>query len=130
MAAIFPTWKQELPQATANTALTGTVKIRLVSSTYTYSAAHVFISDTTGQITGTTDQTLGTKTYVAGKFSSANATFTAVTTGQTINACLIYVDTGTTTTSRLVAYLDGFTQATNGGDIVVAPNGSNGWLTL
>jgi hypothetical protein len=73
---------------------------------------------------------LGTKTYTTGKFSSANATFTAVTTGQTINAVIIYIDTGTTTTSRLVDYLDGFTQATNGGDIVVAPSGSNGWHTL
>jgi hypothetical protein len=130
MAAIYPLWKEAVIQALSNSSLAGTVKARLVSSTYTYSAAHQFISDTTGQITGTTDQTLGTKTYTSGKFSSANSTYTAVTTGQTINAAILYIDTGTTTTSRLVAYLDGFTQATNGGDIVLAPNGTNGWLTM
>jgi hypothetical protein len=131
MAAIYPLYKQELAQGTANTSLTGTVKIRaLTTAGYTYSAAHQFLTDIGTAMTGTTDQTLASKTYALGKFTSANATFTAVTSGNTMTQVVLYIDTGTAATSRLVAQLDGFSQLANGGDIVLAPNGTNGWISL
>lgn len=47
--ALYPLWKQEVIKATANTALTGTVKVALVDTgTYTYSASHQFYSSVSG----------------------------------------------------------------------------------
>lgn len=47
--ALYPLWKQQLIQAAANTALTGTIKVVLVdTNTYTYSATHQFYSSVVG----------------------------------------------------------------------------------
>jgi hypothetical protein len=123
--ALYPLWKQELEKGTANTALTGTVKAALVDTgTYTYSAAHQFYSDLSG-VTGTPSPAGGmtTKTYTAGVFNADPVTFTAVT-GPSIEAIVIYIDTGAAGTSPLVAYLDtgitGLPVTPNGGDIVVS----------
>lgn len=44
--AIYPRWKSAVMQATANSALTGNVRLILVDAgAYTYSAAHEFLSD-------------------------------------------------------------------------------------
>ena len=117
--AIYPIWKQELMQGTANTSLAGTVKVALVDTgVYTYSAAHDFVDDLSTSRVGT-DQTLGTKTFTNGTFDAADATWPAVT-GATAEALVIYIDTGTAGTSRLVAFLDtGIT------GLPVTPNGGN-----
>lgn len=131
MAAIYNLWKEALLQASANSSLGGTVKVKPVTSGYTLSQTHQFLSDiSAGSVSGATDQTLASKTYTTGKFTSSAVTYTAVTTGSTINAVILYIDTGTGTTSRLVAYLDGISVVTNGGDVTINPSGSNGWLTL
>lgn len=119
--AIYPKYKQAIIQSAANSSLTGTVKAALVdTSTYTYSAAHEFLSSLTG-VVGTA-QTIGTKTYTDGVFDGDNLTYTAVS-GASAEAIVIYIDTGTAGTSRLVAYLDsGFTGlpvTPSGGDITV-----------
>lgn len=119
--AIYPKWKEAVIQATANSSLGGTVKVALVDTgTYTYSAAHEFLSSLTGRVG--VDQTLGTKTFVNGVFDAANSTYTAVS-GATVEALVIYIDTGVAGTSRLVAYLDtgitGLPVTPNGGDINV-----------
>lgn len=125
--AIYPIWKQELMQATANTSLAGTVKVALVDTgVYTYSAAHDFVDDLSTSRVGT-DQTLGTKTFTNGTFDAANSVFTAVS-GATVEALVIYVDTGVAGTSRLVAYIDtdvtGLPVTPNGGDINITWNAS------
>ena len=119
--AIYPKYKQAIIQSAANSSLTGTVKAALVdTSTYTYSATHEFLSSLTG-VVGTA-QTIGTKTYTDGVFDGDNLTYTAVS-GASAEAIVIYIDTGTAGTSRLVAYLDsGFTGlpvTPSGGDITV-----------
>jgi hypothetical protein len=124
--AVFPKWKEAISQASANSALTGTVKVALVDTgTYTYSAAHEFLSSLTGRVG--TDQTIGTKTYTNGVFDGGDVTFTAVS-GATVEALVIYIDTGVAGTSRLVAYLDtgvtGLPVSPNGGDISVTWNAS------
>lgn len=118
--ALYPLWKQEVVKATANTALTGTVKVALVDTgTYTYSAAHQFYSSVTG-VAGT-PVTLGSKTYTNGVFDAADSTFTAVSNGSvTCEALIIYIDTGSAATSPLVAYMD--TSITN---MPVTPNGGD-----
>lgn len=124
--AIYPKWREAVMQASANSALTGTLKVALVDTgTYTYVNTHEFQTSLTG-VVGTA-QTLGTKTYVNGVFDAADVTFTAVT-GATVEALVIYLDTGTPATSRLVAYIDtGVTNlpvTPNGGDIGITWNAS------
>lgn len=128
---LYPLWKEGILQATANTALTGTVKAALVDTgAYTYSAAHQFFSSVTG--TAGTPQTIGTKTYATGLFKGGNVTFTAVPTGTStgtqLEAIVIYIDTGTAATSPLVAYFDtgvtGLPVTPNGGDITISWNAS------
>jgi hypothetical protein len=119
--AIYPKWREAVIQASANSSLGGTVKAALVDTgTYTYSSAHEFLSSLSGRVG--TDQTLGTKTYTNGTFDAANSTWTAVS-GATVEAIVLYIDTGVAGTSRLVAYLDtgytGLPVTPNGGDITV-----------
>lgn len=125
--AIYPKYKEAVIQSSANSSLTGTVKAALVDTgTYTYSAAHEFLSSLTG-VVGTA-QTIGaTKSYTNGVFDGGDVTFTAVS-GATVEAIVLYIDTGVAGTSRLVAYLDtgvtGLPVTPNGGDITVTWNAS------
>lgn len=123
---LYPKWKEALISGGANAALSGTVKAALVDlGTYTYSAAHEFLTNLTG-VVGTA-QTLGTKTYANGMFDAADVTF-PTTTGATAEAVVLYIDTGTAGTSRLVAFYDtgvtGLPVTPNGGDINVNWNAS------
>jgi hypothetical protein len=117
--AIYPLYKQALLNGSANTNMSsGTVRVALVDTgTYTYSAAHEFLTSLTGRVG--TDQTLGSKTFTNGTFDAADATWPAVT-GATAEALVIYIDTGTAGTSRLVAFLD-----TGVTGLPVTPNGGN-----
>jgi hypothetical protein len=125
--AIYPKWREALMQGTANTSLTGTVKACLVDTgVYTYNAAHDFVDDLSTARVGT-DQTLSTKTFVNGVFDADNSVFPAVS-GATVEAIVIYIDTGSAATSRLVAYLDtgvtGLPITPNSGDININWNAS------
>jgi len=107
---------------------TATIKAALLSSSYTANlSTDEFWSGISANVLNT-PQTLGSKSVTAGVFDAADVTFTAVTSGATINAIVIYKDTGTASTSPLIAYIDtitGFPLATNGGDITVTwDNGS------
>jgi hypothetical protein len=121
--AIYPKYKEVILGAATNTnLLTGTVKVALVDTgTYTYNAAHQFLTSLTG-VVGTA-QTIGaTKTVTNGVFDGADVTYSAVT-GNSVEALVIYVDTGTAGTSPLVAYIDtgvtGLPVTPNGGDISI-----------
>lgn len=114
---IYPKWKEALISGASNAALSGTVRVALVDlGAYTYSAAHEFLSSLGSARVGA-DQTLTGKTFVNGTFDADDAVFPAVT-GPTVEALVIYVDTGNAATSRLVAFFDdvtGFTFTPNGG---------------
>jgi hypothetical protein len=125
--AIYPAYKQALLDASSNVDLNdGTVKVALVDTgTYTYSSAHDFLDDLTG-VVGTA-QTIANTTVTNGTFDGDNVTFTAVS-GNTVEALVIYIDTGVAGTSRLVAYIDtsvtGLPVTPNGGDITISWNAS------
>jgi hypothetical protein len=125
--AIYPKYKEAVIQSSANSSLTGTVKAALVDTgTYTYSAAHEFLSSLSG-VVGTA-QTIGaTKSYTDGVFDGGDVTYTAVT-GDTAEAIVLYIDTGVAGTSRLVAFIDtgvtGLPVTPNGGDISITWNAS------
>lgn len=124
--AIYPKYKEALLQHAANSSLTGTVKVALVDTgVYTYSAAHEFLTSLTG-VVGTA-QIVGSKTFTDGVFDGADVTYTAVT-GNSAEALVFYIDTGTAATSRLVAFIDtgfsGLPVTPNGGDITLSFNAS------
>ena len=126
--ALFPKWKEQLLQFTANNNLSaGTVKVALIDTgTYTYNSANQFWSSASSASVGT-PQTIGSKTFTDGVFDGADVTFTAVT-GSSVEALIIYIDTGTAATSPLVAYIDtsvtGLPVTPNGGDITITWNAS------
>lgn len=124
--AIYPKYKETILGAGTNTnLLSGTVKVALIDTgVYTYSAAHQFLTSLTG-VVGTAGTIGATKTVTNGVFDGADVTFSAVT-GNSVEALVIYVDTGTAGTSPLVAYIDtgvtGLPVTPNGGDIAVTWN--------
>ncbi len=126
--ALYPKWKEQLLQFTANNNLSaGTVKVALIDTgTYTYSSANQFYSSASSAAVGT-PQTIGSKTFTDGVFDGADVTFTAVT-GNSVEALIIYIDTGNNATSPLVAYIDtsvsGLPVTPNGGDITITWNAS------
>lgn len=111
--------------------LTDTIKVALVTSGYTPNlSTNQYYSDLTpGSNVVGTPQTLASKTSTAGVANAANVTFSSVSAGSTVTYLAIYKDTGTTTTSPLIALIDtatGLPVATNGGDITVTwDSGSN-----
>jgi hypothetical protein len=117
--AIYPKYKEAILQSAANSNMSsGTVKVALVDTgTYTYSSAHEFYSSVSGVVG--TPQTIGSKTLTNGVFDGADVTFTAVS-GASCEALVIYIDTGTAGTSRLIAFID--TGVTN---LPVTPNGGD-----
>jgi hypothetical protein len=125
--AIYPKYKEALLDGLANIDVNdGTVKVALVDTgTYTYSGAHEFLTSLSG-VVGTA-QTIGTTTVTDGVFDGDNVTYTAVS-GATVEALVIYIDTGTAGTSRLVAFIDtgvtGLPVTPNGGDITITWNAS------
>ena len=102
--------------------LTDTIKIALIDLTkYTYSAAHQFLSDLIGSTDPRigTDQTLTSPSVTNGVFNAASpVTFSSVS-GNTAGAVVIYKDTGTASTSPLIAYEDTIAS----GAISITPNG-------
>lgn len=117
-----------LKAALAATApVAGTLKVALMKSAYTPSlSSHEFYSDISANVLGT-PQALSSPTFTGGVMDAADPTFPSVTTGNTVNALVLYMDTGVAGTSWLIAYLDtvtGFPLSTNGGD--VTPEWDNG----
>lgn len=107
-----------------------TIKAVLVDAAdYTVNlATHQFLSDITAVGRVATSAALASKTVTAGVADAADVTFTAVV-GDPSEAVVLYKDTGTATTSPLIAYIDtatGLPVTPNGGDIVVVwDNGAN-----
>ena len=91
-------------------------------------ATHQFLSDIAAGARVATSANLGSKTVAAGVADAADSLFTAVS-GPSVEAVVLYKDTGTAGTSPLIAYIDtasGLPVTPNGGDItVVWDNGAN-----
>jgi hypothetical protein len=106
-----------------------TIKCLLATSGYTpNTATHQNVSDvTTGNIV-VRSSAFTSKTETGGVFDAADITFTAVT-GSAASYIIIYKDTGTDSTSRLIAIIDtatGLPVTPNGGDITITwDSGSN-----
>lgn len=121
-SSLYPLWKQSLLAGDANAALDATVAFVLVdTATYTFDAADQFYSDLSGiaQASGSDAvTTIANKSFTNGVFDTSDDVSTTAAldaTATTYEAIVVFVDTGVAGTSRLVAYIDGFT--------AVAPNG-------
>lgn len=121
-SALYPISKKAFVDADIDL-LVDTIRAVLIDTgTYTYSAAHDFYNDLSG-VVGSESGAFASKTTTGGVFDAADITFTAVT-GNTVEAIVIFQDTGNVATDRLIAYIDsavsGLPATPNGGDIVVA----------
>lgn len=116
--ALYPKAKEKFLDALIDMP-TDTIKIALIDTgVYTYSSTDEFWSSASSAIVGTA-VTLASKTITNGVFDADNVTFTSVT-GASVEALIIYKDTGSAATSPLIMYLD---VAASG--LPVTPNGNN-----
>lgn len=119
--ALYALGKQKFLSGTIDLT-TDTIKVALVKNDYAQNlTTDEFYTSISASVVGT-PQTLGSKTVTSGVFDAADATFTSVAAGSTLEGVVIYKDTGVDGTSPLIAYIDtitGFPLATNGGNITI-----------
>lgn len=126
--ALYPKFKEIIIGAGGVNLDSDTIKVALIDTgTYTYSAAHDFYNDLSGVVG--TPGAIGNTTITNGIFDGDDVTFTSVT-GASVEALVIYKDTGNTATSNLIAYIDtgvtGLPVTPNGGNITITwDNGAN-----
>jgi len=127
--ALFDKGRQRFLEANINW-LTDTIKCILVDTgVYTPNlTAHEYLSDVSAGARITSPVTLTSKSSSGGAADAADVTFASVS-GASIEAIVIYKDTGVEATSPLIAYIDtatGLPITPNGGDIIVTwDNGTN-----
>ena len=110
--------------------LTDATKIKVALTTTTFNAAHDAYDDVSASTVDTPKVCGGdpafTESSAVIKYDAADpATWSSVTAGSTLTAAIVYYDSGTPSTSYLIAFLDADPDvATNGGDITAPFNGS------
>lgn len=130
--AVYPKAREQFLQAGINLS-SANIKVGLVDAAeYTYNAADEFLDDIPGGGLIASSGNLGSKTFTGGVFDSANPTVSGVT-GDQFEQVVLYVDTGTPATSRLLAFYDtgvtGLPATPDGGDFLVTVNAS-GWFAI
>ena len=104
--AVYPKAKQTALGPGLNLSA-GAVKAVLVhTAIYTYSAAHQFLSDVSAGARVGAAVTLSSKTLTDGVFDAADISVTGLVSAPSVEAIVLYVDTGVEGTSPLVAYID------------------------
>ena len=86
--------------------LTANIKVALVTSSYTPNQATDQFLSAVGAAVAVKSPNLASVTVADGVFGAANTTFTSVPSAVTCNALVVFIDTGTTSTSPLLLYLD------------------------
>ncbi len=94
---------------------TDTIKVGLLKLTHTYSSAHEYYDDVSADIVGT-PVALASRTISLGVFDAGNTTLDTVA-GDEVGYILLYKDTGTASTSLLIALYD------SGANLPITPNG-------
>lgn len=125
-SAWYPKFKEALlTGATNSNPSTGNVKVALIDTAdEAYNSADQFLSDVTGAGIVATSGNLANKTFTNGVFDADDITFTAVT-GDQSEALIVYIDTGSSSTSRLMLFID-----TASSGLPVTPNGGNITVTF
>lgn len=82
----------------------GDIRVMLVKSTYTFSAAHKFLADL-GAVDNGRSASLATKTVTSGVANAANTSLTA-TAAVACASLVIFQHTGADATARVIAFID------------------------
>lgn len=100
--------------------LTDNIKIALVDTgAYTVNlSTHTYLSDVPSGAIIATSANLDSKTVSGNAADAADVTFSSVT-GASVEAIVVYKDTGSTATSRLISYID------TGTGLPFTPNAGN-----
>jgi hypothetical protein len=97
-------------------------------------ATHDNLDDIPSGARSATAVALANKAVTSGVFDADDVTFSAVTNGKLIDAIVLYLHTGTESTSKLLAYLPtatGLPLTASGADVTVTwDNGANKILAL
>lgn len=83
---------------------TDDIRVMLVKSAYSFSAAHEFLDDVSAQDNGRT-AALGSKTVTSGVADAADTSLVA-TSADACASLVIFKHTGSDATARLIAYID------------------------
>jgi len=125
-SAVYPKAKEAFLKADIDLENDVIRAVLIDTGTYTYNASHNAYDDLSG-VVGTESGALASKTFTNGTFDAADITFTGVT-GNTVEAIVLFKDTGTPANDLLIAYIDSATSGLpltpNGGDVVVSWNAS------
>lgn len=101
-----------------------TIKVLMIhTASESYNSADEFHSDVTGAGIIATSGALAGKSVTSGTFDANDVTILAVT-GGTVEALILYKDTGTSGTSPLIAWFDVSTFTPNGSDVTITWNAS------
>jgi hypothetical protein len=121
-SAVYPKAKEAFLKADIDLENDVIRAVLIDTGTYTYNASHNAYDDLSG-VVGTESGALASKTFTNGTFDAADITFTGVT-GNTVEAIVLFKDTGTPANDLLIAYIDSATSGLpltpNGGDVVVS----------
>ena len=126
----YPKAKENLLKGNIDV-LNDTIKVALIDTgTYTYNVLHEAYDDLSGVVG--TPTTLANVALDVNSIGGDNVTFDSVT-GSTVEAVVIYKDSGTPATSYLIAYIDTITNSPivpNGGDLTVVWDDATAIATL
>ena len=121
--ALYDLWKDLIFThgiGSSQTAPAGTLSVALVTASYTFSQAHDFYNDASANEVEV--DTLDNPAVVGKNLDADDVVFTALS-GSAVAAIIIFMDTGTTSTSRLIGYIDtgvtGLPFTPSGGDVTI-----------
>lgn len=114
---IYPKWKESAASlgAGSGTKPTGTLKAVLIDTgVYTYNDAHQYYSSAQSAAVGT-PTALANVTFTNGVIDADDVTFASVT-GNSVEAFIVFLDTGSAATSPMISFTDNRVQVEVGAD--------------
>jgi hypothetical protein len=106
---------------------TGTLKAALLNTdVVAYNAAHDFYNDISAGVVGTPVE-ITSPTFASGVLDGANVTWSSVPGTTTLEAVVVYLDTGNVATSHLICFIDsgtGLPITSDGNNIACTFSGS------
>jgi hypothetical protein len=132
-SVLYPKFKQALLTALVDLTSVNVKAVIVDTNDYSYSASHEFLSDVAGAARVATTGNLASKSVTDGVFDAADASLGTVS-GDSCEAVILYVSTGTDSTSRLMAYIDSGSglpfNPSGGSESLVWSNGANKIFSL
>ena len=130
---LYPKTKKQLLQAGIDLSAVNVRAMLVDIGAYAYDDAHDFLDDIPAGARIAVSSNLANKAFGEdGSFDSDDPTFTAVS-GASIEAIVLYVHTGTESTSRLIMYQDtdvtGLPLTPDGSDVQITVD-AGGWFVL